>query len=358
MGSNPIKSCFMNQSKNSHFKVKVNSKSYEISSNQNSIESYEDLGIEIDEKYRGSLIYAKDKIGNIVYKRRKNIIITNRIYSIIKQYNITESIVIKIWKFFKVLDSKSTGYINKYILYLLINEDVDFSSLTLYINQFFNEMSKENNEKASFEEFLPSIISYCLYSTYHIIKYTFNILDSDSDGFISREEIVNFLETKINNNRLLLYNHAETIKYTNYITRSDRISIEDFEKICKRFPFIYYQGIRFQELLRERYISNAFWKDVLKQVTTKHLNNIKMNEKIKIDAKIEELQENIIKEKVKLYRKKMEVYEKNRKKDKGKEVGNDDLFYMEEFENEKNNSDDEIKSFDVSICFDVFHEKE
>lgn len=195
-------------------------------------------------------------------------------------------------------------------------------------------MQKEYTDKVSFEEFVPSLVSYCLFSSYHLMMFVFDFIDKNKDEIISRDEIVKYLSIKREGNMLGIFNHPETIKFTSLIQRSDRINFEEFERLSKRFPFICYPAIVFQNKLRENYINSAFWNKLLHNVAQRHMDNRKDQEKKKIEGKIEEIQENIVREKVKTYKVKIdqEQAEKNKVKKIYQEeyrqgIVNDDIYY-------------------------------
>ena len=139
MGSNPITSCLGFKQKPNHQENQKSRNNKHKSKNkeivQDSIESIEDYGIEIEDKYRGSLAYIKAsdliakgganievKDSKYFYKRRKNLIFTNRIVTVSQNLNLSEQNILHIWKFFKHLDPKSIGYITLDQIYILIKE--------------------------------------------------------------------------------------------------------------------------------------------------------------------------------------------------------------------------------------------
>lgn len=327
MGANPITSCITIKKTVKKKDINNNKINNNIDIVQDSIESIEDYGIEIEDKYRGSLAYTTDSKYNnkfnenfntkFYYKRRKNLIFTNRIIAISQNLNLSEQNIIQIWRFFKTIDPKCIGYITLSQIYFLINESPTNSSIGHIVDRFFLLITKDYTDKVNFEELLPYLVSYCLYSTLHLIEFVFNFIDNNNDKIITRDEIVDFLLIKRDNKLVNIYNHSETIKYTNLINRSDKINFEEFEKLCRRFPFIYYASVTFQNKLKESYISNKFWDSLTLEIADKHVINKKMVEKKKIDVKIEEIQENIIKEKIKVFKTKL-----NNELDKNKSNAN------------------------------------
>jgi Ca2+-binding EF-hand superfamily protein len=332
--------------------------------NNDSIESIEDTGLEIEDKYRGTLVYAKDKEGKLIYMRRKNLVFSNRIIKIKNELNLNDSHCIRIWKFFKTLDPKRIGYITLEKLYNVIGESPSCSSMAHIIDRFFIEIEKEYTDKVNFEELLPYLVKYCLYTPKQIKMFVFEYIDKNRDNFISRTDIVEFLSVKREGENLNLINHPDTIKFTNFITRSDKISFDEFEKLCNKFPFIYYSALLFQTKLKENYVGISFWDKLLEQVLEKQKDNMKMIEKKKIENKIEEIHENIVKEQVKTYKNKKEAIEKKEEERKNKiyqedirvkKYNNDEVYYesiVAPYNNFKKEKNELIKSLDNIIIVD------
>lgn len=334
----------------------------------NSVESIDDYGIEVEDKYRGSLVITKDFNGKFIYKRRKNLKFSDRILNIKNELNLEDKHIIGIWKQFKSLDPNSIGYIKLDTIYNLIGESPSYSSMSVIVDRFFITIEKEFSDKVNFEELLPFLVSYCLYSTKQLIKFVFNFIDSDGDNFISRYQIVDYLSNKREGEYINLINHKEAIKFTNFISRSDKINLEEFEALCLRFPFIYYQAHYFQTKLRENYISERFWKSCLKNTVDKQVDKMKMIERQKLKNKIEEIQLNIVQDKIKNYIHKKEleakknikndmIYEEEIRVRATKKFNNDEIFYkkfVKPYNNFANEKKDLVKSLDnIMITHDL-----
>lgn len=135
MGSAPVKGCFGKSQKRR--RRKKNQKEILDMAQQDSDESIEELGIEIDEKYRGTLAFAKSQEGKIFYKRRKNLLFTSRVKKIGDTLNIKDEEMVQIWRFFKKIDTKAVGYINLEQLYHIIQESPSSSSIAFIVDRFF-----------------------------------------------------------------------------------------------------------------------------------------------------------------------------------------------------------------------------
>lgn len=290
-----------------------------------------DYGIDIDEKYKGSMKIVRSKSGKMIYQRRDNLIFSMRILEIKKKLYLSENHILKIWSFFKTIDEEKSGYINLHDLYGLLEESISASTIATIIDRFFVIIDKEYSDKVSFEELLPYLVSMCLNSTSQLIDFIFDLIDINRNGYVSRDEIVDYLDVRRGDKRLFLLNHAEAIRTTENIERSDKITPEEFEILCRKMPFIYYPAVVLQEKLRNFYISSSFWRKLQKEITHRHLENLKIDEKKKIYDKIDELQVNLLEDKIKVYENRVEVDKKLRNKE--------NEIYYETYRLKRKNSD-------------------
>lgn len=102
----------------------------------------EDREIEISENYP----FANEKLQEIA-----------------ETFSFTKHDIYKMYQSFRKLDQKATGYITLDDIYQLCNEDLS-SVVAPYIESFFSRIHKENQDRVSFIELMPSISAFCLYT--------------------------------------------------------------------------------------------------------------------------------------------------------------------------------------------------
>jgi Ca2+-binding EF-hand superfamily protein len=50
-------------------------------------------------------------------------------------------------------------------------------------------MDKKEYDWATFQEFLPACIGYCMFSRSEVLGFCFNLIDEDKDNLISKQDI-------------------------------------------------------------------------------------------------------------------------------------------------------------------------
>ena len=78
-------------------------------------------------------------------------------------FEFLESDVLRLWKHFIKIDKDNTGYITIGQLFTYLSER-QYSIVAPYLERFFDLIDKEHIEKVNYEEFLPAIVSFCLFS--------------------------------------------------------------------------------------------------------------------------------------------------------------------------------------------------
>lgn len=115
-------------------------------------------------------------------------------------FEFLEEDVFKIWKYFIKIDKDNLGYITIGQIFGYLNER-SYSIIGPYLERFFELIDREYIEKVSYEEFLPALVSFNLFSKDETItcKYlwlisfddivVFNMFDKDKDGEISKKDL-------------------------------------------------------------------------------------------------------------------------------------------------------------------------
>jgi len=57
----------------------------------------------------------------------------------------------------------------------------------------FTIMEKMDQDEVSFDEFVPGLVSFCLFTRSELLGFMFDLLDQDKDGFVSKVDIFNYL---------------------------------------------------------------------------------------------------------------------------------------------------------------------
>lgn len=59
--------------------------------------------------------------------------------------------------------------------------------------RLYEIMDKIDPDTVTFEEFVPGIISYCLFSRSEVLGFVYSMLDEDKDDYISKTDLFKYL---------------------------------------------------------------------------------------------------------------------------------------------------------------------
>jgi Ca2+-binding EF-hand superfamily protein len=54
-------------------------------------------------------------------------------------------------------------------------------------------VDKKEHDSVIFGEFFPALVTFCLFSRSEILGFTFNMIDEDRDGYVSKQDIFKVL---------------------------------------------------------------------------------------------------------------------------------------------------------------------
>lgn len=250
-----------------------------------------------------------------------------------------------LYDFFINLEKEDTEYIKITDLYKLLDENPSTSSIGPFIDRFFNLIEKRNFYRISFEELLPNLVSFCLFSTFQLIEFMFNFIDKDHDNFISKNDIKNIIILKREDIDVYMENYIRSLDNIKGIKRIDKISLENFFGICKKLPFIFHPLIILQDKFKEKFIGKKFWENVDKNIRDKYTNKLKNLENDRINLQIHNLQNRLILEKKKKMtktevKKDKEVYHQKMRMER---KNSDTAFFIGKYEENKEKKKNEYK---------------
>jgi len=297
--------------KSSKVSNQINNKETLVTNTNNNInnDNYsKSLASHMSKDYNESSMFLSF-LGECPTKILQRRIMNDKMEEIQKKFFISMDRILELYKFFMKIDSNKSGYISIFDLYKLIDEHPTSSHIGPFIDRFFVLIEKRNFDKASFEELLPNLLSFCLFSVYQIIEFVFHFIDKDHDNCISKKDIKYIISLQREDSHIYFENNIQALENFRFLKRADKIHIEDFVILCQKLPFIYYPAIRLQSLLKEHYIGTGFWNKLQKEVKEKYLLNIKSLENEKIQNKIQQIKDKLIEERKKKLK---EMMEKNR----------------------------------------------
>ena len=298
---------------------------------------------------KSSINNTKSKFSSL----KNNGIISRKLTNIKNTFFIDDADIDNLFSFYSQNLSINKEYIVKKDLYNLCDITEPKDEICPYIDHFWENIIKSEEEKVYFDELLLFLISYCICSNYQLIEFVFGLIDKDNDNYISFEEIINLISKKYNKKEIFKFNHYEQIiQYTSIkIKRKDKIAIDEFLIICLDNPFIFYPAVKLQNLLKKSYIGNKFWQKLNKKITKNYTDSISKKEHQQLQINIEDIRNKVIEERIKSFKERWKKEEEERKK---KEIykeqirlgplrkNSDSIFYVDKYILNKKN---EINKF-------------
>ena len=135
----------------------------------------------------------------------------------------TLQILKKIWICFLKIDKEGKGFILPYQVLAFIEEQPYSVSAPFFI-RFFDIIDKDDPDHATFTEFLPALVTYCLFSRDEIFGFVFSLLDEDKNDDISKQDIFKFLMQFREGFRVFPPNLTRAVEIVK-IMRGDQINI-------------------------------------------------------------------------------------------------------------------------------------
>ena len=309
-----------------------------------------------------------ENINNPLYRKSK--LIREKINIIKKNFFIDNTDIDNLFSFYSKKLSKNGEYIEKQDLYDLCDITEPSDEICPYMEHFWENIPKIDEQKVYFDELVIFLISYCICSNYQLIEFVFGLIDKNNNKFISYEEIVKLISQKYNKREIFKYNHFEQIKqYTSSkIKIKEKISIDDFLIICLDNPFIFYPAVKLQNLLKSNYIGVKFWKKLSNKITKNYTDSISTKEHKQLEINIEDIKNKIINERTKSFKERWEKEEEDRKKQEiykqdirlgpGRK-NSDSSFYFDKYViNGKKNKFGLIKDKNEKDINKILHEKQ
>ena len=191
-------------------------------------------------------------------------------------FEFLEEDVFRIWRYFNEIDKDYVKYITIGQLFAYLNER-NHSIISPYLERFFELIDREYIEKVSFEEFLPAVVSFCLFSKDEMITcklcefhslVVFNMYDKDKDGEISKKDLFRVFKTVVENIQMFPINNMRAIELIN-LERGDKITKSEFITVVQTLPYTVFPAFRLQSQMKEMFGGYFFWNKCKKRFDKK-----------------------------------------------------------------------------------------
>jgi len=184
---------------------------------------------------------------------------------ILLSYNLEERHCQKLWRKFVETDVDCNGFWTVTECYRLIQEP-RLSQRAPIIDALFFFADSKGEGSLGFQDFLVAFTSFCALSTEEVLQLFFMIVDSDRNGKLEKEELIEYFSYcpagagddtapvfPVNNKNALDKFRGGKWLY---------LEFDGLAQLCERFPYISYPAFHVQELYRNQLIGQAFWERV------------------------------------------------------------------------------------------------
>lgn len=69
----------------------------------------------------------------------------------------------------------------------------NYSVVAPFVERFFELIDRKRSDRCTFEEFLPAICAFSLFSRQEMIAFIFSMLDTDNDKIVSKIDLLKFI---------------------------------------------------------------------------------------------------------------------------------------------------------------------
>jgi Ca2+-binding EF-hand superfamily protein len=166
-------------------------------------------------------------------------------------------------------------------------DEREYSVVSQSFMRFFDVIDKKERDFVSFDELLPALASFCLFTRSEILGFVFSMIDEDRDQFVSKADIFKQLMITKAGQRVNPPNITRSIELV-YMTRGDQMDVNHFAELVGKIPFIIFPTVRLQETLREKFGGKRLWQRVSKLLIARQ-NQDKMEEQRDLFVKRKEL---------------------------------------------------------------------
>ena len=164
------------------------------------------------------------------------------------------------------------------------------SVIAPYLIRYISLLEREEGERLKFVEFVRSISKYCLLSPAQILQFVFQCIDENQDGFISKQEIMQFLRTEQDGKLIFPNNYLRAVELFE-TQRADKIDWIEFLRLVREVPYLSFPAFRLQQALRMYTLGEFTWKRIHKRL-------LKRKDMQEIRAKEAEIHRQTIQEKI------------------------------------------------------------
>ena len=211
-----------------------------------------------------------------MWKINQKPVVDDRIEKVRDVLKLSEKDVLSSWRAFRRLDKEGCGLVYTGNFFRTLGEEP-----TLFTTAIFDITETKDRYQVDFGEFIHSVCTYAAFQYKEMVRFVFFILDKDKNGYVDREELINFIGImhggRINSNAATAIGtlpHSIKGKTKNSLDsvpldEDEMIDYDEFFAICKQFPSILHPAFRLQGRMRSYVMGERWW--------TKKLDGLQRN---------------------------------------------------------------------------------
>jgi Ca2+-binding EF-hand superfamily protein len=177
---------------------------------------------------------------------------------ILSQFNVNQSEIDSLFALFMDYDDNKNGFWSVQEAFELLDETED-SVISPVLRRLFNLACSTNDGQLNFEDFLVSFLCFCALSKEELYQFLFMTIDSDRNGCVTKNEMIDFFSVRTAKNNLIFPpNNLDGLERF-YDGNWTKLIFDEFVLLCQRFQVMPYCVFHLQFLLREALLGKTFW---------------------------------------------------------------------------------------------------
>jgi len=215
-------------------------------------------GQDIELKYNGHRVVLNERI------RVRNHLLQK---ATMVDFELSEREVKDVWGVFIKMDIHKLGFVTLNEFYTILKERY-YSVVGPYLERFFDLIDRREFDKLYFDEFLPGIIAFNLFSRDEMIMcnelsmtelVVFSMLDRDKDDEISKKDLYRLLNLDREEIQVFPINNTRAVELID-AERGDKLAKAEFLNIVNKIPYLVFPAFRLQSQMQEIFCGKSFWR--------------------------------------------------------------------------------------------------
>jgi Ca2+-binding EF-hand superfamily protein len=173
---------------------------------------------------------------------------------------VDEHHISELWAVFVEMDTDRNGFWTVTEVFELVKTQ-RISTVAPFIEALFLFADRAGWGTLGFDDFLVTFTSFCALSKEEVLQFMFMVVDMDRNGYISKEEIVQFFSYRPSGPKSAPVFPANDIKALELFLdgKWERMYFDEFALLTERFPYVSFTAFQLQNMLRLALLGKRFW---------------------------------------------------------------------------------------------------